>query len=234
MKELQPIVNQLKAESESVAQARTQEELALLKQVLEIYDQKTVAECLRSVSGNDWSRESVNRWVNGKAVPKPLVDVEVKMLQNLLPKPSVHHGHYQFRFIDLFAGIGGIRGGFEAIGGQCVFTSEWNPQAVRTYKANWYSDSAAHTFNADIREVTLSDKPEIAEDEAYAHIDQHIPQHDVLLAGFPCQPFSLAGVSKKIHWVEHMVLSVIHKERCFSMSHVLLPLKSRLSLCSKT
>ena len=197
MKELQPIVNQLKAESKSVIQTRTQEELALLKQVLEIYDQKTVAECLRSVSNNDWTRESVNRWVNAKAVPKPLVDVEVKMLQNLLPKPSVHHGHYQFRFIDLFAGIGGIRGGFEAIGGQCVFTSEWNPQAVRTYKANWYSDSVAHTFNADIREVTLSDKPEIAEDEAYAHIDQHIPQHDVLLAGFPCQPFSLAGVSKK-------------------------------------
>lgn len=197
MKELQPIVNQLMAESKSATQARMQEELALLKQVLEIYDQKTVAECLRSVSGNDWARESINRWVNGKAIPKPLVDVEVKMLKNLLPKPPEFHGNYQFRFIDLFAGIGGIRGGFEAIGGQCVFTSEWNPHAVRTYKANWYSDPLTHKFNADIREVTLSDQSDIAEEEAYAHIDQHIPQHDVLLAGFPCQPFSLAGVSKK-------------------------------------
>lgn len=197
MKELQPIVNQLKAESKSTTQERTEEERTLLKQVLEIYDQKTVAECLRTASGNDWARESVNRWVNGKTMPKPLVDVEVKMLQNLLPKPPKCHGNYQFRFIDLFAGIGGIRGGFEAIGGQCVFTSEWNPQAVRTYKANWYSDPAAHVFNSDIREMTLSDTPEIAEEEAYAHIDRHIPQHDVLLAGFPCQPFSLAGVSKK-------------------------------------
>jgi len=197
MKELQPIVNQLIAESKSTTQARAREEFALLKQVLEIYDQKTVAAFLRSVSGNDWTRESINRWVNGKATPKLLVDVEVKMLQNLLPKPPASHGHYQFRFIDLFAGIGGIRRGFEAIGGQCVFTSEWNPQAVRTYKANWYSDPQEHTFNADIREITLSDQPEISENEAYAHIDQHIPQHDVLLAGFPCQPFSLAGVSKK-------------------------------------
>lgn len=197
MKELQPIVNQLKAESKSATQARTQEELALLRRVLEIYDQKTVAECLRSVSGHDWPRESINRWVNGKSAPRTLIDVEVKMLQNLLPTPPACHGDYQFRFIDLFAGIGGIRSGFEAIGGQCVFTSEWNPQAVRTYKANWYSDPDFHRFNTDIRDVTLSERPDITEDEAYAHIDHHIPQHDVLLAGFPCQPFSLAGVSKK-------------------------------------
>lgn len=197
MKELQPIINQLIAESKYTTQARVGGDLTLLKQVLEIYDQKTVAGCLRSVSGNDWTRESINRWINGKTTPKPLVDIEIKMLQNLLPKPPACHGDYQFRFIDLFAGIGGIRGGFEAIGGQCVLTSEWNPQAVRTYKANWYSSPKEHTFNADIREITLSDQPEISEAEAYAHIDRHVPQHDVLLAGFPCQPFSLAGVSKK-------------------------------------
>ncbi len=60
--------------------------------------------------------------------------------------------------IDLFAGIRGIRHGFEAIGGRCVFTSEWNKHAVRTYKANWYCDPDAHQFNADIRDVTLSHK----------------------------------------------------------------------------
>ena len=197
MKELQPIVKQLMEESQQASQARMAEDLALLKQVLEIYDQKTVAECLRSVSGNDWTRESINRWINGKVAPKQLIEVEVKMLRNLLPQPPSCHPDYQFRFIDLFAGIGGIRSGFESIGGQCVFTSEWNEQAVRTYKANWYSDPQEHIFNSDIREITLSDKAEVPEQEAYENIDKNIPQHDVLLAGFPCQPFSLAGVSKK-------------------------------------
>lgn len=102
-----------------------------------------------------------------------------------------------FTFIDLFAGIGGIRKGFEAIGGECLFTSEWNKYAVKTYKANHFCDPARHRFNLDIRSVTLSDKPEISDAEAYKNIDREIPDHDVLLAGFPCQPFSLAGVSKK-------------------------------------
>ncbi len=78
-----------------------------------------------------------------------------------------------------------------------MFTSEWNKNAVRTYKANWFNDENNHRFNQDIREVTLSGKPQISDAQAYAHIDQQIPDHDVLLAGFPCQPFSLAGVSKK-------------------------------------
>ncbi|MGV3345586.1 DNA cytosine methyltransferase [Enterobacteriaceae bacterium LUAb1] len=197
MKALQPVVRQLTEESQHGSQIRLTEDLVLLKQVLEIYDQKTVAECLRSVSGKEWTRDSINRWVNGKVTPKQLTDTEMKTLSNLLPSPPACHPHYQFRFIDLFAGIGGIRSGFEAIGGQCVFTSEWNKQAVRTYKANWYCDPKAHTFNSDIREITLSHQPEVCERHAYANIDRAIPQHDVLLAGFPCQPFSLAGVSKK-------------------------------------
>jgi len=83
-----------------------------------------------------------------------------------------------FDFIDLFAGIGGIRLGFEAIGGRCVFTSEWNDWCKKTYEANF---SAKEHFVGDI-------VPFPAEE---------IPDHDVLLAGFPCQPFSIAGVSKK-------------------------------------
>lgn len=85
-----------------------------------------------------------------------------------------------FQFIDLFAGIGGLRRGFDAIGGRCVFTSEWNTFAQTTYLANYY-DGPDHIFAGDITKVEASD----------------IPEHDVLLAGFPCQPFSLAGVSKK-------------------------------------
>lgn len=82
----------------------------------------------------------------------------------------------KFKFIDLFAGIGGIRLAYQNLGGKCVFTSEWNEQAKRTYEANF-------------GEVPFGDITKISETE--------IPDHDVLLAGFPCQPFSIAGVSKK-------------------------------------
>ncbi|MBL4682105.1 MAG: DNA (cytosine-5-)-methyltransferase [Pseudomonadales bacterium] len=83
-----------------------------------------------------------------------------------------------FTFIDLFAGIGGIRMGFEDNGGHCVFTSEWDKYAVKTYCDNFSTD---HLIAGDITTVPVAD----------------IPDHDVLLAGFPCQPFSIAGVSKK-------------------------------------
>jgi DNA (cytosine-5)-methyltransferase 1 len=85
-----------------------------------------------------------------------------------------------FTFIDLFAGIGGIRIGFEKHGGKCLFTSEWNPFAKKTYLDNFPAVDG-HQFIGDI---TPFDEKEI-------------PDHDVLLAGFPCQPFSIAGVSKK-------------------------------------
>lgn len=82
-----------------------------------------------------------------------------------------------FRFIDLFAGIGGMRLGFEAAGGECVYTSEWNPKSQLTYQANF----GGHDIAGDITGIEANE----------------VPAHDVLLAGFPCQPFSIAGVSKK-------------------------------------
>lgn len=169
------------------------EDMALLHKLLEIYDQGQLAAKLNEI-GSPHCRETVNRWVKGKASPR-LTHKEYKHLKSLLPTKPTHKT--SFTFIDLFAGIGGIRKGFEAIGGECVFTSEWNVHAVRTYKANHYCDPSRHKFNQDIRTVTLSDKPEISDEEAYLNIDREIPDHDVLLAGFPCQPFSLAGVSKK-------------------------------------
>lgn len=84
-----------------------------------------------------------------------------------------------FTFIDLFAGIGGMRLGFEAAGGKCVFTCERDPFCQKTYAANFSDDD--HEIAGDIRNVSPED----------------VPHHDVLLAGFPCQPFSIAGVSKK-------------------------------------
>ncbi len=172
------------------------EELALINRVLEIYDQKFIASHLNSVLPNNRCRETINRWVNGKADPS-LTYAEFRALEQLLPQPPKNHPSYDFDFIDLFAGIGGLRRGFEEIGGRCVFTSEWNEPAVRTYKANYYSDPGFHKFNDDIRKITRSDREDVSEDQAYALIDADVPDHDVLLAGFPCQPFSIAGVSKK-------------------------------------
>lgn len=96
-----------------------------------------------------------------------------------LVTPEAEGSEGDFTFIDLFAGIGGLRRGFESIGGQCVFTSEWDKYSQKTYAANFPDDD--HEINGDITKVDVAD----------------IPAHDVLLAGFPCQPFSIAGVSKK-------------------------------------
>lgn len=82
-----------------------------------------------------------------------------------------------FRFIDLFAGIGGTRLGFEDAGGECVFTSEWDKFARQTYDANFGSEG--HLFNGDITKWDAGDTPD----------------HDIAIGGFPCQPFSIAGVS---------------------------------------
>jgi len=81
-----------------------------------------------------------------------------------------------FSFIDLFAGIGGIRMAYQNIGGKCVFSSEWDKYSKQTYEANF-------------GEVPFGDITQIPEEK--------IPDHDILLGGFPCQPFSIAGVSKK-------------------------------------
>ncbi|GGY95139.1 DNA cytosine methyltransferase [Shewanella fodinae] len=197
MSEFDVLAKDLLAQAETEEKNRQELDRDLLEKVLEIYDQKYVAELLRRVGKNEWSREALNRWVNGKYQPKSLTLAEETLLKKMLPDPPKNHPNYTFRFIDLFAGIGGIRAGFESIGGKCVFTSEWNKEAVRTYKANWYNDDKEHVFNLDIREITLSNDESISEEEAYINIDQEVPDHDVLLAGFPCQPFSLAGVSKK-------------------------------------
>lgn len=170
--------------------------LTLLKKTLESYDQKYIAAYLNEVSPESWNREKINRWLSGKASPR-LSHAEYLHLGQLLPQPPAAHAKHDFDFVDLFAGIGGIRKGFEGIGGRCVFTSEWNPFSVRTYKANHYSDPEHHVFNDDIRKITLSEQEDVTEEEAYRHIDREVPDHDVLLAGFPCQPFSIAGVSKK-------------------------------------
>ena len=172
------------------------DDFELLQKVLEIYDQTFIGEYLNKHSPGQWCRETINRWQRGKASPR-LSHREYQALLKLLPERPAHYDSPEFDFVDLFAGIGGIRRGFEEIGGRCVFTSEWNEPAVRTYKANNYADPDAHTFNSDICEVTLSKRDGVTQKQVNQNIHKMIPDHDVLLAGFPCQPFSIAGVSKK-------------------------------------
>lgn len=123
-----------------------------------------------------FSPRTVYRWESGEAEPRAAV---VRALQLMLQYPNQSaNDECTFKFVDLFAGIGGLRRGFEPIGGKCVFTSEWDRHSQLTYSANLKCD---HEFAGDITKVAAAD----------------IPEHDLLLAGFPCQPFSIAGVSKK-------------------------------------
>lgn len=124
-----------------------------------------------------YTERQIYRFEKGTAQPRKGV---IELLKALKPpqtdspieKPS-------FTFIDLFAGIGGLRRGFDAIGGKCIFTCEWDRYSQKTYRANFPDDD--HDIKGDITGID----------------EKTIPKHDVLLAGFPCQPFSIAGVSKK-------------------------------------
>lgn len=145
--------------------------LQLLMQARDRYTQREIAEYV----GKDI--KTVRRWEKGETPCPAMLE---PALRNLLQSPASTTGKpgARFRVIDLFAGIGGIRMGFEAHGGECVFTSEWNDFSKKTYVEN-YGDG--HTFVGDIIPFPAQD----------------VPDHDVLLGGFPCQPFSIAGVSKK-------------------------------------
>lgn len=107
------------------------------------------------------------------AVNEPGIQYELNIEYDV-PFPPVENP--KFTFIDLFAGIGGFRIAFQEVEGKCVFSSEWDKYAQRTYEANF-------------GEVPFGDITAI-------HA-KNIPDHDILVGGFPCQPFSIAGVSKK-------------------------------------
>jgi len=116
----------------------------------------------------------ITRWLNGESELSKNQQSKLEILNGNFPfRPRI--ANQKFTFIDLFAGIGGIRIPFQELGGKCVFTSEWDKFAKRTYFANFgdYPDG-------DITKIEAAD----------------IPSHDVLLAGFPCQAFSQAGLKK--------------------------------------
>ena len=146
--------------------------LELLRTARNRYTQRQLAEIL------EVDVRTVRRWEVRENDPPPYLSDAIR--QRILPLVDSNNEDSKFRFIDLFAGIGGIRLGFEAHGGRCVLTSEWNKFSKKTYLEN-FPESSSHTFVGDI--TTIDEKD--------------IPDHEVLLAGFPCQPFSIAGVSKK-------------------------------------
>ena len=104
------------------------------------------------------------------AVSTALMQFLTREMRDSVPDTSA------FTFIDLFAGIGGIRIAYEQAGGRCVYSNEWNKYSQQTYFANFGEQP-----DGDITKVD----------------ENNIPDHDILVAGFPCQPFSIAGVSKK-------------------------------------
>ncbi|MEL6720806.1 MAG: DNA (cytosine-5-)-methyltransferase [Bacteroidota bacterium] len=129
-------------------------------------------------SGNNGAKvnylESANDYIKeNNLISEPAFQYELPIKYDVpFPPPS----KYQFKFIDLFAGIGGFRMAFQNLGGKCVFTSEWDKFSQITYDINY-------------GEIPFGDITKINENL--------IPNHDLLLGGFPCQPFSIAGVSKK-------------------------------------
>lgn len=122
-----------------------------------------------------YSEGHLYRWKRGEETPREGV---MNLLKMQIAGRKAVQSDGVFTFIDLFAGIGGLRKAMESAGGRCVFTSEWDAFAQKTYHANFPDN---RPIAGDIREVDAA----------------AIPEHDVLVAGFPCQPFSIAGVSKK-------------------------------------
>lgn len=102
--------------------------------------------------------------------------ISSSIMQLLSNQTQTTEKEISFKFIDLFAGIGGMRIAFQEHGGDCVYSNEWNKYCQQTYFANFGEQPDGDITKVDAR---------------------IIPDHDILVAGFPCQPFSIAGVSKK-------------------------------------
>lgn len=115
-------------------------------------------------------------WENGKESPDPAVVKCIVGFAKVKPYEVKSKKKYKFKYIDLFAGIGGIRIPFQELGGDCVFTSEWDEFAQKTYKMNFGGEVWGDITKVDER--------------------KDIPDFDILLGGFPCQPFSQAGLHK--------------------------------------
>ena len=138
--------------------------------------------------------------------------VSTAVMQLVNRQKNIYDHTAPFTFIDLFAGIGGMRLAFESVGGHCVYSNEWNKYSQQTYFANFGEQP-----DGDITKVD----------------ENSIPDHDVLVAGFPCQPFSIAGVSKKNSLGRATGFQDKHREHFSSMCVAFLRPKGQKLLCWK-
>lgn len=156
------------------------------------YDKITIDETGAIISHYIHNRNTKFEKPFKSAIPYLYENPNVEGIDNVIAEPIMQYGlfpelynapfvvnnNYKFTFIDLFAGMGGFRLAMQAQGGKCVFSSEWNDFARKTYLANF--------GEVPFGDITLESTK------------QYIPKDfDILCAGFPCQPFSIAGVSKK-------------------------------------
>lgn len=143
-------------------------------------------------------------WESGEHKPSRSRLEAIKGLDGVVPFKQPE-GNGKFRFIDLFAGIGGIRLPFQEIGGKCVFSSEWDKFSQKTYAANY-----GEIPHGDITQIAAA----------------NIPEHDLLLAGFPCQAFSQAGLKQGFHdtrgtmFFEIQRILAFHRPRAFLLENV--------------
>lgn len=161
---------------------------------------------------NSTGERTVRGWETGEHKPtsKKISDIEnleqeLRRYRDLAPFKYSGKGKAPFTFIDLFAGIGGIRLPFQELGGECVFTSEWDKFAQKTYIANY-----GEVPNGDITQIKAKD----------------IPPHDILLGGFPCQAFSQAGLKQGFNdtrgtmFFEIQRILAAHKPKAFLLENV--------------
>jgi DNA (cytosine-5)-methyltransferase 1 len=159
---------------------------------------------------NATGERTVRGWETGEHIPTTKKLDDIRQLKSKLQKlfnaaPFKDSGVKEFKFIDLFAGIGGIRLPFQKLGGKCVFTSEWDKFAQKTYLANY-----GEVPNGDITKIKASE----------------IPSHDILLGGFPCQSFSQAGLKKGFSdtrgtmFFEIQRILVEHRPKAFLLENV--------------
>lgn len=133
----------------------------------------TVKEFADAIGLGRWGDRELRAWERDESSPS---EKEFRKIMEFASyRPFTNNTGNRFTFIDLFAGIGGIRIPFQELGGKCVFSSEWDPFAQKTYAMNF-----GEIPQGDITTVDAGD----------------IPDFDILLGGFPCQPFSQAGLHK--------------------------------------
>jgi DNA (cytosine-5)-methyltransferase 1 len=164
----------------------------------------TQAEFAQFLGLSGAGERTVRGWENGEHMPTDARLEEIRKIRNKAPfkKKSTN---FKFKFIDLFAGIGGIRLPFQELGGECVFSSEWDKFSQKTYATNF-----GHLPQGDITKIAASE----------------IPDHDILLGGFPCQAFSQAGLKKGFHdsrgtmFFEIQRILAVKKPKAFLLENV--------------